>query len=176
MRLPTQTELDRIMAHGPTYLWTRCRSNGRVDAELDLLQMPNDASSDILQDWISDWLRHYIAYHTEVIGLVLGAIFGGSLFGGIHCLAWNAHFPTPTEKLIWRISSVMTAALPVLSTPVTARWVKSTGGFSDKERVSVVATLLTGAFIIPYILARLFLIVEMFRSLFFLPPEAFVST
>jgi hypothetical protein len=37
-------------------------------------------------------------------------------------------------------------------------------------------TVLVWLFIVPYILARLFILVEIFRTLFFLPPEAFINT
>ncbi|MBE3048490.1 hypothetical protein IMZ48_39510 [Candidatus Bathyarchaeota archaeon] len=41
----------------------------------------------------------------------------GLAYGGLHCLAWNAPFPTDLERLFWRVSSVTitsTAALIAL--------------------------------------------------------------
>ena len=43
-------------------------------------------------------------------GIVLGV---GICFGAIHCIAWHFSFPTPTELLMWRISSVAITAVPV---------------------------------------------------------------
>ena len=39
-----------------------------------------------------------------------------------------------------------------------------------------IAFICVGGFLVPYILARLFLLVEIFRTLGFLPPHAFVDT
>ncbi|KAH8761672.1 hypothetical protein F5883DRAFT_500108 [Diaporthe sp. PMI_573] len=30
----------------------------------------------------------------------------GIISGGLHAIAWNSHFPTETERLLWRISSI----------------------------------------------------------------------
>ncbi|KAF8331018.1 uncharacterized protein EI90DRAFT_3016479 [Cantharellus anzutake] len=38
----------------------------------------------------------------------------GIIFGGIHCLAWFFSFPTRVEMMLWRISAVYVAAVPVL--------------------------------------------------------------
>ena len=37
----------------------------------------------------------------------------GVCFGAIHCIAWLFSFPTHTELLIWRISSVAITAVPI---------------------------------------------------------------
>ena len=34
-------------------------------------------------------------------------------FGGIHCVAWLFAFPSPTEQLLWRISSIAITGLPL---------------------------------------------------------------
>ena len=36
------------------------------------------------------------------------------LFGLIHCLGWSLVFPSDAERLVWRVSAVIIAALPVL--------------------------------------------------------------
>lgn len=36
------------------------------------------------------------------------------LFGAVHCTAWSSTFPSPTEKLLWRISSVTLIATPAI--------------------------------------------------------------
>ena len=35
------------------------------------------------------------------------------VFGGIHCIAWSFAFPSPTEQLLWRISSIAITGLPL---------------------------------------------------------------
>lgn len=105
------------------------------------------------------------------------AVVGALVFGGIHILAWNFTFPTPMERLLWRICSCITAGLPsvafLILQPIlyledmgeSQRW------FSVGMSLSVMAlsTIIYG-------LARLFIMVEAFRSLCFLPAQAFVST
>ncbi|KAF7369993.1 hypothetical protein MSAN_00629200 [Mycena sanguinolenta] len=54
----------------------------------------------------------------------------GTVFGTIHCAAWNAIFPTPAEMWIWRTSSLVIIAVPgltiVLSLLAKIDWLKST--------------------------------------------------
>ncbi|KAJ7727060.1 hypothetical protein B0H16DRAFT_1697827 [Mycena metata] len=46
----------------------------------------------------------------------LAGVYGvGSIFGSIHCAAWNALFPSMAEMWMWRISSAFIAAYPVLT-------------------------------------------------------------
>jgi hypothetical protein len=168
-RIPDSKASSDIAIHGPSYVWTGRRTQP-LDAELDLVPMPNDANSDMDFRWVPEWLGDSIGWHTEVLPLMFGAIFGGSLFGGIHCLAWNSQFPTPTETLLGRIYSVITAAVPILALPFMAFWARTP--YPTGRRARPIGAL----FLFPYILRRVFLIVEMFRSLFFLPPDAFVST
>ncbi|TFK60859.1 hypothetical protein BDN72DRAFT_904620 [Pluteus cervinus] len=40
--------------------------------------------------------------------------FIGTIFGGIHFLSWNSHFPSHVESLLWRISSIILVAEPLL--------------------------------------------------------------
>jgi len=34
-------------------------------------------------------------------------------FGGLHCIGWNFHFPTPVEQLLWRIGSLAITFIPL---------------------------------------------------------------
>ncbi|KAF4593162.1 hypothetical protein EYR38_008874 [Pleurotus pulmonarius] len=59
-------------------------------------------------------------HYTEVdltewsAGIILVLLFAsGTLLGCIHCIAWNFQFPTTTERLLWIISSLITAAAPL---------------------------------------------------------------
>ncbi|KAF9564174.1 hypothetical protein CPC08DRAFT_660917, partial [Agrocybe pediades] len=47
---------------------------------------------------------------------IIYSLFGlaGGLFGGIHCIAWNFHFPTRADLFIWRTISLYLTAAPVL--------------------------------------------------------------
>ncbi|KAF7371523.1 hypothetical protein MVEN_00007100 [Mycena venus] len=50
-------------------------------------------------------------YHYWTVGITALA---GSMFGAIHCAAWNTDFPTATEMWIWRSGSLVIAAIPVV--------------------------------------------------------------
>ena len=36
------------------------------------------------------------------------------LLGGLHLIAWNFHFPTETEKILWRVASLVSAGGPIV--------------------------------------------------------------
>ena len=96
------------------------------------------------------------------IGLVLLA-FAGGVFGAVHCLAWNSTFPTPKERLAWRVCSVATTALPIVGvTAYLPDW------FADSFVKYVSLTL--------YIIARLTLIALALASLRAVPADVFQTT
>jgi hypothetical protein len=88
------------------------------------------------------------------------AIFAGIIYGGLHAIAWNAvQFPTPTERLLWRISASI-----VMSGGLVEFCLFQLGGlFGESPDVTVGLTF--GA----YALARAYLVVECFLSLFHSP-------
>jgi hypothetical protein len=101
------------------------------------------------------------------------------IFGGIHVIAWNFAFPTTIELIGWRCASVYLTAsslgllmsywIPIMNHQHLLR----DGLFSA---LGVVAALPLCFLFYLYILARLFILVEIFRTLFFLPAGSFVST
>jgi len=46
-------------------------------------------------------------------------------FSAIYLVAWNSHFPTATEKLLWRIASVNTLAYALIGAPLCAYFQKT---------------------------------------------------
>lgn len=106
-----------------------------------------------------------------------GFISGISIlsFGGIHLFAWNFKFPTDFEQLLWRICAVGAILLPipvaVSHFPLTLTRINDMNAKTIRIMESIQIP-----FAIFYALARLFLITESIRSLYFLPSEAFVST
>ncbi|KAJ7752871.1 hypothetical protein B0H16DRAFT_1690892 [Mycena metata] len=107
-------------------------------------------------------------------GLVTFAgVFGvGSIFGSIHCAAWNALFPSMAEMWIWRISSVFIAAYPAL----TILLMIALNGWAQNNDIpgAVLLSLLVLGIVI-YPIFRLFLIILSFTTLRSLPPSAFVD-
>ncbi|KAF7369907.1 hypothetical protein MSAN_00620200 [Mycena sanguinolenta] len=96
--------------------------------------------------------------------LLLGV---GTLFGAIHCAAWNAVFPTDHEMWIWRTSSLVIIAVPCLSLLLSPL------SISDRLGFAFGAIMLLGIAI--YIAARLILIGLPFAELRSLPASAFAD-
>lgn len=109
-----------------------------------------------------------MGYNIDDYGFLITAI----LFGGIHCAAWNYEFPTLAEKLLWRSSSIVTTTIPVLF----MAGVGIEHHVSNSEVKWILEKFEVLCMFVIYPIARLYLLVEVFRSLFFLPPSAFVGT
>ena len=117
------------------------------------------------------------------------AVAASICFGLIHCAAWNLTFPTDIEMYLWRCSSlvlvftfpswlIMAGASTYLS--MLCRYGRYDKVLWHKASESGPMLLFRGwTWAIAasmYTLARLFVLVEVFRSLAFLPPDAFIST
>ena len=111
------------------------------------------------------------------------SLASSSLFGALHLLAWNFHFPTTVELWFWRASSLfITGVPPLLPAIVNLLFL----AFSPKPthpkyprvrailvKYSIMALLLCGVL---FTLCRVFLLVESLRTLAYLEPSAFVTT
>jgi hypothetical protein len=118
---------------------------------------------------------------TEMIGFALTSI----TFGAIHFAAVKSQFPSYTERILWCVASAICTSIILLilfAVSLTAcaySLAKHTLGIGKEDFKAMsqdIETKLIYLTVLVYILARLFLIVELFRCLFFLPPSAFVST
>lgn len=51
------------------------------------------------------------------------------LFGAMHAIAWNFEFPTPVEKLLWQVATLVSAVSPIvgLLTVPLSQYIKSAG-------------------------------------------------
>ena len=94
------------------------------------------------------------------------------MFGSLHMIAWNFAFPTHIEQLLWRIASLcITATMPLWLLLTLILCLLSQTLFDRYQR-----RVLIPAAILLYTIARLYLLVEMFRTLAFLPPDAYIPT
>ncbi|QSZ32941.1 hypothetical protein DSL72_002524 [Monilinia vaccinii-corymbosi] len=106
---------------------------------------------------------------------LIGFEFGSIAFGCIHVAAWNFVFPTHIEQILWWCTSVWCTIFVLVYTLIPYCGVLCYG---DLERIATPRELAWGAapLFFLYALARLFLLVEIFRSLCYLPPSAFRAT
>lgn len=119
--------------------------------------------------------NHQNIYKTS--GEQCACIIGSMIFGAIHIMAWGFSFPSPLERLVWRLASIYTAAALLIFFVLLscARPTLTEEG----EQVTLLgdsAGFILGSMFFLYILARLFLIVETFRTLYFLPPSAYEAS
>ena len=77
---------------------------GQIDEDIDLRHEDR-----VPRFWSDTTNDDVITAHIIMLGV-------GVCFGAIHCIAWHFSFPTHTELLIWRISSVAITALPIYHT------------------------------------------------------------
>ena len=89
----------------------------------------------------------------------------GVCFGAIHCIAWDFSFPTPTQLLMWRISSVSITAMPIY---IPLGFILA--AFVHSMNLGVIFIFPAGML---YILARAVTLVLAFMSLRDLPPGAY---
>ncbi|KAI9768074.1 MAG: hypothetical protein M1840_005108 [Geoglossum simile] len=120
-------------------------------------RLRNEPGSVRLPEILATHLNDIAEKYYALVGMILTAM----AFGAIHAAAWNNDFTSLTEKLLWRICSVVTVAIPVavlamipLRSSVAYYW------------LSLISVLI-------YSICRLYLIVEPFVSLRSLPADAY---
>jgi hypothetical protein len=79
-----------------------------------------------------------LSYHsrqTEAMAALVGIINGG-----LHLIAWNSHFPTDTERLLWRISAFSAGGL----FPIAMLWVSTLSAAGPIVQMTLNMSLLGG--------------------------------
>lgn len=94
-------------------------------------------------------------------------------------MAWNFDFPSVLERTLWRTSSLVTLLGPLATVLVT--WQRKTLIWRVQGRSLQYGRdrwwwAFTGLSLLALTLARLFVIVEAFRSLYYLPQDAYFAT
>ena len=99
----------------------------------------------------------------------------GVLFGVIHCLAWHFSFPTHTELLMWRISSVaITVAIYFVPAASASRHRREKRGPRESDACEILSETFISLFAgVVYIIPRAITLVLAFTSLRDLPPGAY---
>ena len=95
------------------------------------------------------------------------------VFSAIHLIAWNFHYPNDTEQLLWRISALFTTVVPLIAVFLTYT---ALGEDTKSVTFSKIGAgfILASAVVFP--IPRLYLLVEAFRSTYFLPPTTYTGT
>jgi hypothetical protein len=97
----------------------------------------------------------------------------GTMFGAIHCAAWNADFPTTAEMWMWRLCSSHIVAIPVI---ILLLWILVARTEIDESQLR--EAMLGIGYVVPipiYIIARLVLIILPLVTLRSLPSSTFVD-
>ena len=106
---------------------------------------------------------------SEAFWRTITGVISPIFYGLVHFLAWSDNFPTPLERLLWRVSSIVVTCSGLVV--VFAAWA-NTWVFT----FTTPTTLRNNMFIViitVHTLASGFLSVESFRQLFFLGPAAY---
>lgn len=137
--------------------------------------------------WIPNNALHYDKDRsTGSNHAITAAALSLTVFGAIHCIAWNFAFPNETEALLWHVSSILTAAmapagllqiavyLPLVLWQDKAGNSKTHGAVYESLRIALmVINLIYGTLVMA---ARIFVTVEALRTLAFSPPRTFLAT
>lgn len=125
----------------------------------------------------SFWMQ-WIIFHKEnkdeMLRVILPMVFIAMIFGAIHCIAWSFEFPSHTDQIMWRISSLEITCVPLLvavymlgmSLPI-----RTLTSFPLWLKVLCTILYLLGSWM--YNSGRMTLIVLAFKSLKSLPPGAY---
>jgi hypothetical protein len=107
----------------------------------------------------------------ELITLAVSPI----LYGLVHLLAWGEQFPTPLERLLWRVSSFVVTCSGLVGFVVSFAAQCLYEARIVSEDIFEVLAGVVYVFVTPlvHVLASGFLIAESFRQLFFLDPAAY---
>jgi hypothetical protein len=102
------------------------------------------------------------------LSLFTGGILVTTVFGGIHCIGWSFDFPSHTEQLLWRISSISITGIPLGSVVIAGL----IGALDDVVHESLSGILIILLSLL-YILCRVLLLVVSLIALRSLPSSAF---
>ncbi|KAE9381125.1 hypothetical protein N431DRAFT_476026 [Stipitochalara longipes BDJ] len=129
---------------------------------------------------IPDYVAPIPGKYSKQTGRVqfVGLLLGGMMFGAVHVAAWDFEFPSLAERNLWRVASIVCTAVPFFTFLIAILpWVEDEG---KHEILDEIRQIFLRCFLIlmwvMYFASRLFLLIEIFRTLFFLPPSAYVAT
>ncbi|TIA30028.1 hypothetical protein D6C78_09845 [Aureobasidium pullulans] len=110
------------------------------------------------------------------------------VYGGLHLLAWNAPFHTRIEETLWKISGISVASIGPMSIAfagslsVTDKLFRHIGprpirhcSLISEDTVEKIIQFLGVSYLLFYLFARVYLVVECFIEVAYLPDSAFTT-
>ena len=123
-------------------------------------------------DWPSLGYVNQQGLHLESKSILTAFISAGLIYGGLHLFAWNATFPSEIEKTLWRSSGITLAVSGVILTMQYITPTNTRNLFCDLAAGMSVALMIFLAIL--YTAARVYLVVECFINLKYLPEAAYL--
>ncbi|KAH8695530.1 hypothetical protein BGW36DRAFT_398744 [Talaromyces proteolyticus] len=152
-----------------------------------LIHLPYNHDSDEMASELRDLLtdNREVSLRKELLGN-LCVLLASLAFSAIHIAAWNSSFPTPAERLAWRVLSVISICLClpmflVMQMPFLRGWLASfqlpglpsfDNPYPDETKPEIVVLVIL---LFTYALARIGTFVLMIMSLRALPAGSYVS-
>jgi len=93
----------------------------------------------------------------------------GIVYGGLHAVAWDAHFPSYAEQIMWRVSVLLILVLSGFYLFVFSNAFVDRMQAAGNSSFAIIVVLGLGLFFGP----RLYLVVEAFTSVRSLPVGAY---
>ena len=114
-----------------------------------------------------------IRFYAASLALALPALYGAT-----HFLGWNVQFPSSTERCLWRIAAIgITVSGLIIVLAVFAWFLYSLKAFNNIRNARAVVEFIRGLIVqfvpVLYMICSLYLVVESFQQLYFLPPDAY---
>ncbi|KAK1822231.1 hypothetical protein LTR12_003370 [Friedmanniomyces endolithicus] len=137
----------------------------------NLKRLHTQVARTMAESWVADWYRDAVneAHPSEWDcwdGIVI--YLSGSFIYGFGLVAWDYHFPTPAERIVWRVSVLTSCGGITIWVPLAfmLRWLRP--GNTWKELPFYVLTVMVFA-------ARLIIIAQVFAGLRSVPEGVFAS-
>ncbi|KUJ18720.1 uncharacterized protein LY89DRAFT_774826 [Mollisia scopiformis] len=155
----------------------------------DWIAKQNSSSTKSFREILPDRLRNQSLEHFEWTHVpndiydekfkyraIYGLAFGAAVSGGFHVAGWDLEFAKPIEQTLWQNASIFITISITLWAIVYASFLArefiNLRGRDMQRQIQKLDFVVA----ICYVVARLILLVEYFRGLFFLSPEAYIST
>lgn len=95
----------------------------------------------------------------------------GLFYGGVHLAAWNSHFPSPAEQILWQVSALATAI--ATSTFVLSLCLSVIVTKNNSKWVGKICGIVVGISVFPCLVFRVYLLLEGFLALRRLPIRSY---